>query len=201
MNKYITEAIGTFFLVAAIGLTGSPLAIAATLLAMIYAGGYLSGAHYNPAVTVALWLRKIFPTSDILPYIGAQLVGAILASFVVLYLKGAAADTLKLDIGKSLLVEFIFTFALVLVILNVATTKKNVGNEHYGLSIAFVVLGIATAGGSISGGAYNPAVAVSLAVMGIIAWADIWIHLTADLAGAAFAVSVFWVLHADEKQK
>src|SRR6267142_6468541 len=102
MKKYLVEFIGTFFLVLTIGMTVidpvvavgfAPLAIGSALMIMVYAGGHVSGGHYNPAVTFAVWLRGRCATADVLPYVVSQILGSLAASFVVLYLKGDPAVT------------------------------------------------------------------------------------------------------------
>lgn len=200
MSKYITELIGTFFLVFTIGCTvvGSPagvippLAIGAALMVMIFAGGHISGAHYNPAVTLAVWIRGRCHTGDVLPYWISQIVGAVLAAFAVKYLKGGTVATPgAIQVGPALVAEFLFTFALAYVVLNVATSKDTVGNSFYGLAIGFTVMAGAFAVGGISGGVFNPAVAVGISIMKLASWANIWIYLVADLLGAAAAAAVF----------
>ena len=140
IGKYLVELIGTFFLVFTIGQTAvetptgviPPLAIASALMVMIYAGGHYSGAHYNPAVTLAVWIRGKCPTVDVIPYWIAQVAGASLAAITVIYLKGHAQPDgpgPAMDIAKGFLAEFLFTFALAYVVLNVATAKANAGNS------------------------------------------------------------------------
>jgi aquaporin Z len=202
MKKFISEFIGTYFLVLTIGLTvipgGSdilaPLAIGSVLMVMVYAGGHISGAHYNPAVTLAVLMRGRCAMSEVPVYLGA-----IAAAFTAIFFVGSAASAASLDVGKSLLAEFLFTFALCYVVLNVATAKSTSGNSYYGLAIGFVVMVGAFAVGGISGGAFNPAVALSVPFMGLLNWSDIWIHLVADLAGGAFAAIVFNMLNPDDK--
>jgi aquaporin Z len=209
MRKFIVEFIGTFFLVLTIGLTvipGSagviaPLAIGSVLMVMVYAGGHISGAHYNPAVTLGVLLRGRCTMADVPLYMVAQILGAVAAAFVVKFLvgSGTAAGALALDVTKSLIAEFLFTFALVYVVLNVATAKSTSGNSYYGLAIGFVVMVGAFSVGGISGGAFNPAVALSVPFMGLLNWSDIWIHLVADFAGGAAAALVFNLLNPDDK--
>ena len=206
MKKYIVEFIGTFFLVFTIGMTVmapgagnlAPFAIAATFMVMIYAGAHVSGAHFNPAVTLAVWMRGKCPTGDVAPYIISQTVGAIAASFVVKFFKvglianlAAAASPMSPDTVPALIAEFIFTFALAWVILNVATARATNGNSYYGAAIAFTVLAGVLAVGGISGGVFNPAVAIGVCMMGIVSWGSIWIYLVACFAGAAAAALVF----------
>jgi len=163
---------------------------------MIFAGGHISGGHFNPAVTLGVWLRGKCEASDVAPYMLFQIIGAVLAAFVVKFLKGGAAVTaLQPATLPALLAEFLFTFALVYVVLNVATAKDTSGNSFYGLAIGFTVLVGAFSVGNISGGAFNPAVAVGISVMGLSAWANIWIYLLADFAGAAVAAGAFKALN------
>src|SRR5690349_13647105 len=143
MRKYIAEFIGTFFLVTAVGMSGhagnfAPLAIGATLMVMIFAGGHISGAHYNPAVTVAVLVRGRISITDAIAYIITQLVAATLASLLVIWL--LYLDTNAIPEGivfapRGLTAEFLGTFALAYVVLNVATAKGTSGNSFYGLAI------------------------------------------------------------------
>src|SRR5215470_12348594 len=189
MAKYLTEFIGTFFLVFTVGCTVigngagalAPLAIGSALMVMIFAGGHISGGHYNPAVTLGVWMRGKCETKDVAPYMISQIVAAVVAALAVKYLKtGSAVTPMSLDTVPALLSEFLFTFALVYVVLNVATAKGTSGNSFYGLAIGFTVMTGAFAVGNISGGVFNPAVAVGISIMGLSAWANIWIYLVAD---------------------
>ena len=209
MNKYLVEFIGTFFLVLTIGCAAvlgnagplAPLAIGSALMVMIFAGGHISGAHYNPAVTLAVFLRGKCPVADIGPYMIAQVAGAALAAAIVLFLKGDKPDPapLKLIVAHALLVELLYTFALAYVVLNVATAKGTSGNSFYGLAIGFTVLAGAFAVGSISGGAFNPAVAIALVIMKVTSVGSIWIFLVANFAGGALAAVVFKFLNPEDK--
>lgn len=208
MRKYIVEFIGTFFLVLTIGFVVlepgagilAPLAIGSVLMVMIYAGGHVSGAHYNPAVTLAVWLRGRCPGSDVPLYMIAQVLGGLIASFIVLYVKGnPEVEPMTLNIAPALLVEFLFTFALCFVVLNVATSKNTDGNSFYGLAIGFTVLAGAYAVGPVSGAAFNPAVAVGISVMGLSVVSNIWIYLAANFVGGAIAALVFNALNPDDK--
>ena len=202
MKKLIMECVGTFFLVFVIGLTViapgaghmAPVAIGAMLMVMVYAGGHISGAHYNPAVTLAVWLRGKCDAKDVPAYMGAQLVGAMLASLLVSVCKhGGVVMAMPLDVVPALLVELLFTFALAYVVLSVATTKKTAGNSYFGLAIGFTVMAAAYAAGPISGGAFNPAVAIGLTLMGLSSVGHLWVFLLANLAGGALAARVFRV--------
>ena len=192
MNKYIAEFIGTFFLVLTIGCTGigasagviAPLAIGAALMVMVFAGGHISGAHYNPAVTLGVLIRGKLKAADVIPYWIAQCVAAAIAAFVVskILRAGVAVTPIAPKLGPALLAEFLFTFALVYVVLNAATAEGTSGNSFYGLAIGMTVMTGAFAVGDISGGAFNPAVAIGISILGISTWNNIWIYLVADFA-------------------
>jgi len=203
MNKYLVEFIGTFFLVftvgnvvlggEAIGVLG-PLAIASSLMVMIFAGGHISGGHFNPAVTLAVTMRGKCSPKDAVPYVVAQCLAGIVAAIAAIYLRGSAAemlDPVAAGVGKVLLVEFLLTFALCYVVLNTATAAGTAGNSFYGLAIGFTVLVGAVSVGAISGGAFNPAVAVGLGVMKKAAWPNIWMFLAPQWVAGALAAVVF----------
>lgn len=203
MKKYVMELIGTFFLVFTIGmsvLAGGggvipPLAIGAVLMVMIYAGGHISGGHYNPAVTLGVWLRGRCAGKDVAPYMIFQTIGAILAGITVRYLMPTAQPQPRnLAVGPELLAEFLFTFALVFVVLNSATSDDNSGNSFYGLAIGFTVLAGAFAVGGVASAAFNPSVAVGISFMGMVAWTKIWIYLVANFLGGAVAALAFHAL-------
>jgi aquaporin Z len=201
MNKYIAEFIGTFFLVLTIGCTGigasagviAPLAIGAALMVMVFAGGHISGAHYNPAVTLGVLIRGKLKAADVIPYWIAQCVAAAVAAIVVskILRAGVAVTPIVPKLGPALLAEFLFTFALVYVVLNAATAEGTSGNSFYGLAIGMTVMTGAFAVGDISGGAFNPAVAIGISILGISSWNNIWIYLVADFAAAFAAAIVF----------
>lgn len=208
MNKYVVEFIGTFFLVFTVGCTVvgngagalAPIAIGSALMVMIFAGGHISGGHYNPAVTLGVWMRGRCDTKDALPYMLFQVAGAAVAAAAVRYLKaGAAVQAMTPAVVPALLAEFLFTFALVFVVLNVATSKGTSGNSFYGLAIGMTVMTGAFAVGAVSGGAFNPAVAVGISIMGLSSWANIWIYLLANFAGGAVAALAFKTLSPEDK--
>jgi aquaporin Z len=208
MPKYATEFIGTFFLVLTIGCTGiaagpgviAPLAIGSVLMVMVYAGGHVSGAHYNPAVTLGVYMRGRCPAADAAPYMAAQLGGAIAAAAIVLFFKtGESVTPFDAPAVPALAAEFLFTFALVYVILNVATAKATSGNSYFGLAIGFTVLAGAFAVGDVSGGAFNPAVAVGASTLGLLPWSNLWIYLVADLLGGAIAAVMFKAINPTDR--
>ena len=208
MKKYLVEFIGTFFLVLTVGMTVidpgagalAPLAIGSALMIMVYAGGHVSGGHYNPAVTLAVWLRGRCPSCDVPGYWIAQIAGAFAASALALYLKGhPSVMPAEVKIVPAFIAELVGTFALAYVVLNVATAKATAGNSNYGLAIGFTVMTMAFALGGISGGAFNPAVATGITFMHIEKSANLWIYLSGDLAGGALAALVFRLVNCDDK--
>lgn len=201
------EFIGTFFLVFTVGCTviggGAgvipPLAIGSALMVMIYAGGHISGGHYNPAVTFGVWIRGRCPASDVVPYMVAQALAAVVAAWAVRFLKaGIAIAPGKFQLPPVFLAEFLFTFALVYVVVNVATAKATAGNSYFGSAIGFTVLAGAFAVGTISGAAFNPAVALGVCVMGLGAWSNLWVYLLANFLGGAVAGVVFRLLNPQD---
>jgi len=167
---------------------------------MIYAGGHISGAHYNPAVTLAVLIRHRISAQEALIYMICQLAGAAVAAAIVGIFKELPAEAAQtLDTTKAVLAEVLGTFALAYVVLNVATVKANEGNSYYGLAIGFTVLAMAYALGGLSGGAFNPAVAVGASVMKAFSWNNIWIYIVGCFAGAALAAILFNWINPDEK--
>jgi aquaporin Z len=211
MKSYLTEAIGTFFLVLTVGLCvnqevpAAPVAIGAALMVMVFAGGHISGGHYNPAVTLAAWLRGALKPKEVAPYWIAQLAGACLAGFLAYKFTGHPvhlAPEPHTTWLKGLVGEMIFTFALAYVVLNSATAKGTEGNSFYGLAIGSTVMVGAFAMGDISGGAFNPAVGLGPAIIEVVLgrsptplW---WIYAVGPLAGGAAAATVFKVQHPGE---
>jgi aquaporin Z len=208
MKKYIAEFIGTFFLVLTVGCTVipgaagviAPLAIGAALMVMVYAGGHISGGHFNPAVTLAVFTRGRCESKDVIPYWVAQLLAGAAAAFVAVFLVGKKGTPMEItNIPAAFVAEFLFTFALAYVVVNCATSKDTANNSFYGLAIGMTVMVGAFSVGAISGGAFNPAVALGLAVMKVVNFPDIWIHLVADLAGGLVAGLTFKFLNPTDK--
>lgn len=209
MRKYVTEFIGTFFLVFTVGMAAvaphgaehmAGLAIGSVLMVMIYAGGHISGGHYNPAVTLAAFIRGRCPLSDAIPYMISQALAGVAAGFLTLYVLGfPKIDHLTPSMVPALIVEFLYTFALAYVVLNVATSKHTADNSNYGLAIGFTVAAGAYAVGGISGGVFNPAVATGISVMGKSPWQNLWIYLVANFAGGLVAGLVFKFLNPDDQ--
>ena len=207
MNKNLTELIGTFFLVITIGLTGNPIAIGSMLMVMVYAGGPISGAHYNPAVTLAALIRKKINMGGAVQYWLFQVAGAFLAALVFYLVHKIPMSPPSPVPGyayelKPLMMEMIFTFALVTVVMNVAMSKKSAGNTYFGLAIGFTVLASAFAAGPVSGGAFNPAVAIGPMIMDMInggnSMQHLWLYLVGPFAGAAAAAIFYPFMNPDE---
>lgn len=206
MRRYLTEFIGTFGLVFTVGCTVmggvplAPLAIGAALMVFVFAGGHISGAHYNPAVTLGVFLRGKMPQEDVAPYWVAQLAGAFIAAWLAKFtVHPGLVHTLSTSgahqIFSAMLAEFVFTFALVYVVLNVATSKDQPNNHFFGLAIGFTVTAGAFAVGAVSGAAFNPAVAFGACLIGLFNWPNIWIYLLAEVIGAAVAAIAFRYLN------
>jgi aquaporin Z len=197
-RKLTIEFIGTFFLMFTVGMAVAragrlaPLAIGAVLMVMVFAGGHISGGHYNPAVSTAALVRGKLPAGDCGAYIVTQVIAAILAGLLVAAMGYAPASAMALaGSGTMLVAEFLFTFALAFVVLNVATAPDTENNSYFGLAIGFTLATGAFAVGSVSGGAFNPAVALGASVLGLFSWSHIWIYLLAEFAGGAVAAIAF----------
>jgi len=211
MKKFIVEFIGTFFLVFTVGTCVvnpdagviAPLAIGSVLMVMVYAGGHISGGHFNPAVTTAVAIRGRMPASEVPAYFLAQIAGAIMGAGASYYLKGpndlAGAAPPAYVLAQMVFAEFIFTFALAYVVLNVATAKANAGNSFYGLAIGFTVMVGAFAVGPISGGAFNPAVATGCYYLGLIPREHWLAYIASELSAGVLAAFVFKVLNPEDK--
>jgi len=207
VRKYLAEFIGTFFLMLTIGCTVlghaplAPLAIGVVLAAMVFAGGHISGAHYNPAVTVAVLVRGKIALADVPGYLVAQVAGAVLGGLTARLLVGgvpAQPFSVSGHVGVALVAELAFTFALAYVVLNVATSSDHPNNSFYGLAIGFTVAAGAVAVGGVSGGVFNPAVGFGVATAGLVSWSSLWLYAVANLAGGALAGLAFRYLNPGE---
>jgi aquaporin Z len=201
MKKYLVEFIGTFFLVFTVGAAVrsgamlAPVAIGSVLMVMIFAGGHVSGGHFNPAVTLAVWLRGKCDAKDVIPYWIAQLLAGLAAALIVIAIFDKPALAALHATKASLVVEFLFTFALAWVVLNAATAKGTAGNSFYGLAIGFTVLAGAVSVGGVSGGAFNPAVGLGVFVMGLENLHQLGVYLVAELLGGGVAALAFKATH------
>jgi len=208
MKKYLVEFIGVFLFVTTVGMVVldphsagplAPIAIGSVLMILVYAGGHVSGGHYNPAVTLAVWLRGRLPSALVIPYWISQILGAAIASQVVLYLKGnPALSPSDIPAVPSLIAEFIGTFALAYVVLNVATAKSTMGNSYFGLAIGFTVVVMAFSFGGISGGCFNPAIATGATLVHLEKFSSFWIYVVGDLAGGALAAFTFRFINPED---
>jgi aquaporin Z len=200
MKKYIAELIGTLLSGSYHRMHGGwprgrrrgPVGIGSALMVMVFAGGHISGGHFNPAVTFGVWPRGKCETKDVLPYMTFQIVGAVLAALAVKFLKtGSTVTPLRPATVPALLAKFLFTFALVYVVLNVATAKGTSGNSFYGLASASQCSSELFPSATFPVDAFNPAVAMGISVMGLSPWPNLWIYLLADFTGAAVAAGAF----------
>jgi aquaporin Z len=204
-SKLATEAIGTLFLVFTIGacVRGgaalAPLGIGAVLMVMVYAGGHVSGAHYNPAVTLAVLVRRRIDLRDAIGYWIAQFAGALGGAILVAaVVPRGHTEPLALS-GHTLVAavaaEFLITFALCYVVLNVATSRDHPDNSFYGLAIGFTVAAGAIAVGGISGGAFNPAVVLAGIAMGLLSPQVLVIYIAGQALAAVAAGMAFRALN------
>jgi aquaporin Z len=175
----------------------APIAIGSVLMVMVFAGGYVSGGHYNPAVSTSVFVRGKLKINEYLTYMSTQFIAAALAGLLVNAIGGKQLAATTATTGKMLAVEFIFTFALAYVVLNVATAKGTAGNSFYGLAIGFTVIVGAISVGWISGGAFNPAIALGATVFGAFKWSHIWIYLVADFLGGAASAGAFLFIQGE----
>jgi aquaporin Z len=208
MKKYVAEFIGTFFLVLTVGCTVipgatgviAPLAIGAALMVMVYAGGHISGGHFNPAVTLAVFTRGRCEAKEVIPYWVAQLLAGVAAALVATFVVGKSGTPMEIkDVSAAFVAEFLFTFALAYVVLNSATSKDTANNSFYGLAIGMTVMVGAFSVGAVSSGAFNPAVALGEVVMKLIRPSQVWILFAADLAGGLVAGLIFKFLNPTDK--
>jgi aquaporin Z len=212
MKKYITEFIGTFFLVLTVIMTSNnpematmaPFAVAGMYLALIYAGRYISGAYFNPAITMAMFMRKRIDRVDTLYYILVQLIAGVLAAAIGVYLHDCGGGlNIVARVNEqpicAVLGEFLGTFVLTYVVLNVTDNPETEGNSYYGLAIGFTVLAASLGLGKLSGGTFNPAIAFGGSVAGMFGWDDILVYLIGTLLGAAAAATAFQLIHRTEK--
>ena len=207
--KYATEAIGTMLLVLTVGAcvrNGSPLAplaIGSVLMAVVYAGGHVSGAHYNPAVTIAAFVRRRIDRRDAVGYLVAQVVGGLIgAQLVGVVVPQALSAPLTLSghaAVAAFIAELVFTFALSYVVLNVATSKDHPDNSFYGLAIGFTVAAGAVAVGGVSGAVFNPAVLIGGATMGMFGGSVIVSYLIAQVIAGVAAGFTFRALNPGDE--
>lgn len=209
LKKYLVEAIGTFFLVMTViccsysaqGL--APLAIAGVLIAIVYAGGHISGGHYNPAVSIAACIRGALPLKQFIPYAVAQCLGGIIAVWIFYLMIGQIQVFRPSDfqIVPLLTAEILFTFALCYVVLQTATVKETNGNSYFGFAIGITVLaGAVAVGGTFCAGAFNPAVALSVGMVNAVSWKLAGLTILANIIGGILAALAFKLIYAEVQE-
>jgi aquaporin Z len=201
MRKLLMELIGTMFLMMAVAFSGnSAIAVGLMLAVMVYSGRHLSGAHYNPAVSVAAWMQGKIEAADALKHMVAQLVGAGLGWCVFRLVTGdgfALMPVAEHELWHGMLVEALFTFALATVVLNVRSD-----NSAHGLAIGFALAAMVYAGAGVSGGAFNPAVGIGPQIMEAISGggfdaSTLALYGVGPLVGGGLAAVVYKFLNAD----
>lgn len=204
MKQYLMEFIGTMFLVLAIGFSQNPLAIGLMLMVMVYMGGHISGGHYNPAITLAVFMRGKIEKKLLPGYMISQILGAFTAALIFYIVNSDSfypAPAAGFALWKTILLELIFTFALCSVVLAVATSEKMEGNYIYGLAIGLTVTASAFSVGGITGGAFNPAVYLGPMLMdtftGGSSISHIVLYLVGPLAGGALAAVIYKILNSE----
>jgi aquaporin Z len=206
-RKLLVEFIGMFIFMFTVGMatekTGAgnlaPFAIGFVLMVMVFAGGHISGGHYNPAVSTAVLMRGKMTPDELAAYVATQLIAAVLAALLVRAVGGHETAAAVAGAGKIFVVELVFTIALTYTVLNVATARGTEGNSFYGLAIGGAVLVGAFAVGGVSGGAFNPAIAVGASVTGLFKWSNIWVYLLAELLGAVGGALAFLFVQPEEQ--
>ncbi|MEO0895372.1 MAG: aquaporin [Bacteroidota bacterium] len=208
MAKYLTEFLGTFFFVLIIGLsvgsgtTLAPIAIGIGLAILVYMGGHVSGAHYNPAITLGLLINGNIKITEAAIYWLVQLAASAAAAFLVGIMVQDQSFVFTVAPAESaspvqvLLVETLFTFLLVITVMNVAVAKKTAGNSYFGLAIGGAVMAAAFASGGISGGAFNPAVGFGPNMVNMN-FEPMWYYFVGPLVGGALAAVVFKVMNPE----
>jgi aquaporin Z len=211
MKKYVIEFIGTFFMVLTVVMTANnasiahlaPLAVAGIYLAMVYVGGPISGGHFNPAVTIAMLISRKIDRGDALYYILVQLMAGVLAATFGVFLHDCGGGLLiQTRVNEqamcAVLGEFLGTFALVFVFLNLSISNQKEGSSNLGIALGFTLLAVSIGLGGLSGGAFNPAIATGGSVAGMFAWEDIWTFFIGNLLGAAAAATAVQLMNGPE---
>ena len=194
--EFLATLLFVFAIITAVAEAGpfAPVAIGLALMVLVYATGHISGGHLNPAVSLGAWIRGAMTATEMFIYWVAQALGALVGALLCRAVLPMAGEAAQIQSGSAFIVEAMFTFILVFVVLNVATAKANDGNSFYGLAIGATVMTGAFAVGPISGGGFNPAVALGLSVNGNFGWSNLWIYILAPFVGAALAALCFRVL-------
>lgn len=207
-RKLALEFLGTFFLVLAFALTSNPIALAAMLMAWIYIGYHISGAHYNPVVSFANALTGHLSWVEFLTYFAVQVLGGFAAFAIALFLAGQVAiptPAANVSLGQAFIMEALLAFVFAFIALVVAHTKHLRASSIVGFAIAFTIPALALVGGPISGGLFNPAISLGANLLGIakgvaIVWPNVFMYLFGSLFGA-FVASFFYhhLIPADQR--
>lgn len=208
MKRLFMEFLGTFFLVFTIIMTGNPLAIGAMLMAWVYIGGHISGAHYNPLVSFAFAIRGRFGWEYFLSYAGVQILAGVAAFLFASFFYGQIAlPTPGQDVTllQALFIEILLSFVFAYVVLTVTSTKRFRSSEIYGFAIGFTILALAILGTPLSGGLFNPAISLGSLVVGlfqgaVVVWPNILMYVGGALTGGLIAaLSYDYFTPSDEK--
>lgn len=198
MQKYIAELIGSFFLVLALGLTGNILGSGLLIIAVIYLGGHISGAHYNPAVTLAFWAARGMPLKTMLWYLLNQLAGALLGCLLIFLIVGTSLQVIPSTSSTSVqytIVEFLFGFLLCMVYLTLFLTPYFRNNRIYGLAIGLSYTGILMVGQPVTGGVFNPALAAAISIVDFFdhgeSYQYLHVYILSPAIGAIIAGNLF----------
>lgn len=205
MKKYITELIGSFFLVLALGMTGNALASGLLIIPVIYLGAHISGAHYNPAVSISFWATGNMPQKTMWGYIGIQTAGAFAGCLMIYFMAGSAFQTVPSSAVTPLqygLAELIFVLLLCMLYLTLFLTDQFRNNQIYGVAIGLSYAGILLIGEPVSGGVFNPSVAIAASVVDYFDFGESYIYLPvfvlAPAVGGIFAGHLFTYLLKQE---
>ncbi len=199
MKRLCMEFLGTFFFILCIAMSFNPIAIASMLMVWVYIGAYVSGAHYNPLVSLAMAFRGHLSCRELLCYWLAQILGGIVAFLVAMHYHGHAmlvAPASHMSLLQAFVMEVLLSFVFALIILVIGTAEKYRGNQIFGFAIGYSIPALTGVGGSISGGVFNPAIAIGAAIVGFIAgvpfeWSHLCMYIISSFVGAILAAMAY----------
>lgn len=203
MKNYLTELFGTFFLVLIIGINGNPLAIGFGLMVLIYLGFHVSGAHYNPIVTLAMLFRKEISLLDSINYIIFQILGAVLAGSAVFFLTSVTMEVqpnLSATVYQILGYEVLFTYLYVYAFLTVTSHPKLKNNSFYGLVLGATIMVGLFSSIQTSGGVFNPATSVGVTLSHLfigdgVSKYYLWYYLVGPALGGLIATAHYSLIN------